>query len=175
MEDREQRTGEMGTPDRHATQHEVTTESATTDGPGEEGDEFDAGCLDANDSFEENVHMETSPLHKDGSVYDELPPVVYDQKGDSGIPKIGEASKIPGSEKKIEKPPPIPARSQLSNSGKIHSDADDVPAQQVSSFKHQYYVIKAMKARQCAPTALGGGGVLCKGSNGGEAVKRCWF
>jgi hypothetical protein len=150
------------------------TESATTDGPGEEGDEFDAGCLDANDSFDEHDHMETSPMHKDGSVYVELPPTVCDKKGDSGFPHIGKASKIPGKEKKSEKPPPIPARIQLSDSEKKHSEADDMFAQQDGSFKHQYYVIKAMKARQCAPAVLGGGGGLCKGTNGGEVVKRCW-
>jgi hypothetical protein len=164
MEDREQQTGEMGTPDPHATQHggtRDTTETATTDGPGEEGDEFDAGCLDANDSFDEHDHMETSPMHKDGSVYDEPPATDIDKKGDSGVLNLEEAGKISGSEKISTKPPPIPARIHFSDGGKIHSGTVDMSTQQAGSFKHQYYVIKAMKARQCAPAALGGGwGVL---------------
>jgi hypothetical protein len=169
MEDREQLTGETGILDPHATQHGgtgATTESVTTDGPGEEGDEFDAGCLDANDSFDE--HMETSPMHKDGLVYDEPPHTDFDKKGDSGFPNIEKAVKIPGSEKKSKKPPPIPARIHLSDGEKIHSGTSDMSAQQAGSFKHQYYVIKAMKARQCAPTALGGVGCFARGQMEGR-------
>jgi hypothetical protein len=129
MEDREQQTGEMCTPDPHATQHGgtgATTESATTDGPGEEGDEFDAGCLDANDSFDEHDHMETSPMHKDGSVYDEHTATDTDKKGESGVLNLEETGKIPGSGNKSTKPPPIPARIHFSDGEKTHSGTGDM-------------------------------------------------
>jgi hypothetical protein len=64
----------------------------------------------------------------------EVPPIDCDKKGDKGLLHIGKARKIPGQEKKREKPPPIPAQIQLSDGGKTHPGADDMSAQPDGSF-----------------------------------------
>jgi hypothetical protein len=45
----------MKAPDSMAPHYSRT---ATAEGTGEEGDEFDAGCLDANDNFDDQDRME---------------------------------------------------------------------------------------------------------------------
>jgi hypothetical protein len=102
-------------------------------------------------------------MHKDGSVYDEHTATGTDKKGESGVLYLEKTGKIPGSGNKSTKPPPIPARKLFSDGDKMDSGTGDMSTQQAGSFKHQYYVIKAMKARQCAPAALGGVGGFARG------------